>query len=67
MTFIDELLAEAEIKEKEKRIEMSRLKVDQMLASLAVLEQNAADVNKLAEQEIAIIEEYRANELQRSR
>jgi len=63
MTFIDELLAEAEIKEKEERVEMSRLRADQILAALSVLEQNAADVNKLCDTEISIIEEYRATEL----
>ena len=65
MTFIDELLAEAEIKEKEERLEMSRLKADQILATLEVLEQNAADVNKLADTEISIVEEYRQVELQK--
>jgi len=63
MTFIDELLAEAEVKDKEERIQINRLRADQILAALAVLEQNAADVNKLADDEVAIIEEYRATEL----
>ena len=65
MTFIDELLAEAEVKEKEERIQLSRLKADQILATLAVLEQSADNINKLADDEISIIEEYRATELQK--
>jgi len=65
MTFIDELLAEAEIKEKEERLQMTRLRADQILTALAVLEQDAADVNKLADDEISIIEEYRTAELQK--
>lgn len=65
MTFIDELLAESEVREAQERIEMSRLRADQILAALAVLEQNAADVNKLCDDEISIIEEYRVTELQK--
>jgi hypothetical protein len=65
MTFIDELLAESEVREKEVRIQMNKLKADQILAALAVLEQKAEEVNKLADDEIGIIEEYRQVELQK--
>lgn len=63
MTFIDELLAEAEVKDKEQLLQMNRLRADQMLAALMVLEQQAEDVNKLADDETAIIETYRTIEL----
>jgi hypothetical protein len=65
MTFIDELLAESEIREAQERIQMNKLKADQILAALAVLEHSAEDVNKLCDTEISIIEEYRATELQK--
>ncbi len=64
-SFIDELLLESEQKEKQQQLEMNRLRADQVLAALLVLEQKAAEVNALADQEIKIVEEYRENELQR--
>jgi hypothetical protein len=65
MTFIDELLAEAEIADAKVRIEMSRLRADQTLAALAVLEAQADEVNKLAEAEVKIIQDWRQQELQK--
>ena len=65
MTFIDELLLEAEAKEKEDRLEMNRLKADQILTALSVLEEKANDVNKLADDEIQLIEDYRQVEIQK--
>ncbi|MGA2624476.1 MAG: host-nuclease inhibitor Gam family protein [Bacteroidota bacterium] len=64
-SFMDELLAEAEIKEKEDRLEMSRLRADQVLAALAVLEKKAAEVNDLADEEAKLVEEFRESELQK--
>src|SRR5258706_16365992 len=64
-SFIDELLAESEVREKEQLLQMNRLRADQVLAALAVLEQKADDVNKLAADEIQIVEEYRQMELQK--
>jgi phage host-nuclease inhibitor protein Gam len=63
VTFIDELLQEAEVKEKQQIEEMNKLRADQILSALTVLEQQAEDVNKLADDEISIIEEYRQSEL----
>jgi|ERR1041385_1931946 phage host-nuclease inhibitor protein Gam len=65
VSFIEELLLESEAKEKQQNLEMNRLRADQVLAAIAVLEHKADDVNKLAEDEIAIIEEYRQVELQK--
>jgi hypothetical protein len=65
MTFIDELLAEAEVKEKEERLEMSKLRADQVLAALSVLEQKAAEVNSLADDGTKLIEEFRQSGLQK--
>src|SRR5258706_3116332 len=64
-SFIDELLLESEQKEKQQLIEMNRLRADQILAALMVLEQQADAVNKLADDEVQIIEDYRQSELQK--
>jgi len=64
-SFMDELLAESEAKENLKNLEMNRLRADQVLAALAVLEQKADDVNTLADEETKIIEEYLQVELQK--
>ena len=63
--WMDELLAEAEIREKEQLAEMSKLRADQVLAALAVLEGKSVDVNKLADEEVKLIEEFRQTELQK--
>jgi phage host-nuclease inhibitor protein Gam len=65
MTFIDELLLEAEIKEKDQLLQMSKIRADQILAAIAVLEQNVEEVNQLADAELKLIEEYRQVELQK--
>lgn len=65
ISFIDELLLESEQKEKQQLIEMNRLRADQILAALAVLEGQADAINKLADDEVRIIEEYRQVELQK--
>ncbi len=63
--FIAELLRESEEADQEKRIEMDRLRADQLLAAIAVLEGQMADVNTLVEKETRLLEEYRSNELSR--
>src|SRR5260221_662745 len=64
-SFMEELLIESEAKEKQQKLESNRLRADQVLAALAVLEQKAHDVNTLADDEIKLIEEYRQVELQK--
>ena len=59
MTFIDELLAESEQRE----LQMNKLRADQLLMAIAILEGKMDDVNKLADDEIQIIESYRESEL----
>lgn len=63
--FIAEILREAEEADEKKRIEMDRLRADQLLAAVAVLEGQMADVNDIVEKETRILEEYRSNELAR--
>jgi phage host-nuclease inhibitor protein Gam len=67
MTFIDDLLAEAEVRDSKERIEMSKLRADQTLAALAVLESQVDEVNQLADDEIALVEQYREAEIQKLR
>jgi len=63
--FIEELLLQAEQADQERKIEMDRLRADQILAAIATLEEGMEEVNGLCEKEIKLIEEYRANELAR--
>jgi hypothetical protein len=63
--FIEELLLQAEQADQEKKIEMDRLRADQILAAIARLEEGMEEVNGLCEKESKLIEEYRANELAR--
>lgn len=63
--FIEELLFEAEQADQEKRIEMDRLRADQLLSAVGVLESQMSDVNVLVDKEIRLLEEYRSNELSR--
>jgi Bacteriophage Mu Gam like protein len=63
--FLAELLAENEDADQQKRIEMDRLRADQLLAAVAVLEGHMEEVNQLVEQEIRLLEEYRSSELSR--
>ena len=63
--FIEELLQEAEIADQQKRIEVDRLRADQILAAIAVLEDQMANVNDLVNRETRLLEEYRSSELSR--
>src|SRR5258708_5628412 len=65
MHFIDELLQESEAKEKLERLEMTKLRADQLLMAIQVLEGQQADVDKLFQEELKIIEEYRFAEQER--
>ena len=55
-SFMDELLAEVEQKEQQVKIELDRLKADQLLMAVAKLESQMEDVNSLADDEIKLIE-----------
>jgi len=63
--FIEELLLQAEQADQEKKIEMDRLRADQILAAIGKLEEGMTEVNDLCEKEMKLIEEYRASELAR--
>jgi hypothetical protein len=63
--FIEELLQEAEKADQEYRVEMDRLRADQILAAIGKLEEGMTEVNDLCDKELKLIEEYRSNELAR--
>ena len=63
--FIAELLRESELADKESRIELDRLRADQLLAAVAVLEDRMSDANDLVDKEVRLLEDYRASELSR--
>jgi hypothetical protein len=64
-TFLDELLAEVEEKQLQQKIQLDQLKADQLLMAVAKLESQMDDVNKLADDEIKLIEQYRQSEIER--
>ncbi len=64
-TFMDELLAEVEEKEQSRKLELDRLKADQLLMAVAKLDSQINDVNKLCNDEIKLIEQYRQSEVER--
>jgi phage host-nuclease inhibitor protein Gam len=63
MNFIDELLAEAEVADAKRLIEVNKLRADQLLMALTVLEDKANDINTLVDSEVALFEEYRTAEI----
>ncbi len=63
MTFIDELLAEAEVADGKKQIEVNKLRADQLLMALSVLEDKASEINTLVDSEIALFEDFRNAEI----
>jgi hypothetical protein len=63
--FIAELLRESDEAEATKRIEMDRLRADQLLTAIAILENQMNDVNELVDKETRLLEEYRSSELAR--
>ena len=63
MNFMDELLAEVEEKEEKRKLELDRLRADQLLTAIGTLEQRADEINELADSEIKLVEEYRSVEL----
>ena len=63
--FIEELLLAAEQKDTTERIELDKLRADQLLTAIGLLEHEMTEVNELVEKEISLLEEYRSKELSR--
>jgi hypothetical protein len=64
-TFMDELLAEVDAKQEQQKLELDRLKADQLMMAVAKLDAQIEDVNKLCDDEIKLIEQYRQSEVER--
>ena len=63
MNFLDELLAEAEVADGEHLIEVNKLRADQLLMAISLLEGRSEEINTLVDSEVALFEEYRTVEL----
>jgi phage host-nuclease inhibitor protein Gam len=62
MTFIDKLIEEAEVADIEHKLEMDKLRADQLLMAISVLEEKLDEVSDLADKEIALIKEFQTCE-----
>ena len=63
--WLQELLDAEVEKEKKQVIEMSKMKADQALAAISVLETQINGVNELAEKEITLIQEWNLSEVEK--
>ena len=63
MNFMDELLAEVEEKEEKRKLELDRLRADQLLTVISKFEDQAKGINELADSEVILIEGFRKTEL----
>jgi hypothetical protein len=63
MNFLDELLLEVEKNEEKRKVELNRLRADQLLTAISKLEDQANGINELADSEVNLIEGYRKTEL----
>jgi hypothetical protein len=63
--FIAELLRESDEADTKKKIEMDRLRADQLLTAIAILDGQMNDANDLVDKEMKLLEEYRSSELSR--
>jgi phage host-nuclease inhibitor protein Gam len=63
--FMEELLAEVEGKEQERKLELDRVKADQILMALSKIDAQSEEIDRVASEETALIESWRKNELDR--
>ncbi len=63
MNFIEELLAEAELADAKKLLEVNKVRADQLLMAITVLEEKCYEINMLVDSEVALFEEYRRIEI----
>ncbi len=63
--FVEQILKEAENRREKEQIEVNQVKADQMLAAVGVLEGKMNEVIELVNAEVALLEQYRTNELAR--
>jgi hypothetical protein len=65
MTFIDELLLESEKAEDQQRLEMDKLRADQLLMGIQVLEDKVEELDTMVDCEIKLIQQYHKTEHER--
>ena len=63
--WLDEMLADIESQETQRRLEFDKLKADQALAAVGKIEADMTAVNTLVDEEVRLIEHYRKTELER--
>ena len=63
--FMEELLRDVEAAEERRRLELNRLRADEALGAIAVLESELDQINSMCDQEIQLIEEYRARQIEK--
>lgn len=63
MKWLDELLEEAEKAEKGRKLEMDKIRCDQALQTIKVLQQKTSEVEAIAAQETKLIEDWKAAEV----
>jgi hypothetical protein len=63
VNFIDELLAEAEVADAKRLIEVSKFRADQLLMAISVLEEKTSEINTLVDSEVALFEDFRTAEI----
>jgi phage host-nuclease inhibitor protein Gam len=64
-SFMEELLAEVEEKEQLKKIELDRVKADQLLMALKTIDTQSDEIELVARDEISLIESWHNRELER--
>jgi hypothetical protein len=62
MNFLEELLAEAEVADSRRLLEVNKLRADQLLMAISILEIKAAEINTMVDAEVALFEEFRMSE-----
>jgi hypothetical protein len=63
--WLQELLDAEESKEKDRFIEMNKIKADHALAAISVLETQINEVNELAEKEITLVQHWNLSEVEK--
>jgi hypothetical protein len=63
VSWLEELLVEAEAADAKKQIEVTKLRADQLLMAISILEIKSDEINTMVDAEVALFEEYRSTEI----
>ena len=64
-SFMDELLAEVEEKEAQRKLDLDKVKADKLLMALTKLDEQSDEIGRVAGEETAIVETWRKTEQER--